>query len=88
MTLARRVARAGALRVVGFILSRPALDTFLRRQIYRFPGLAGRARSMVARSRRPHQNLPAVVTEEAELTDAARLVLHDLARAIDHPRQT
>ena len=87
MTMARRILKAGALRAVGFIVARPRLDAFLRRQIYRFPGLAGRARAAIARSRRADgQALPVILTEEADLCDSARQVLHDLQRAIDHAR--
>jgi len=86
-TLARRVARAVVLRLIRFIVARPPLDAFLRRQVYRFPGLAGRARAAIARSRRdPGQALPVAVTAEADLTDNARQVLHDLRRAIDPAR--
>ena len=83
--MARRVLKAGALRMVGFVVARPALDGFLRRQIYRFPGIAGRVRAAIARSRRSTwQTLPGVLTDEADLTDSAREVLHDLQRAIEH----
>ena len=86
--VARRLVKRTALAVINFIVARPALDAFLRRQIYRFPGLAGRARAAIARSRRIHsQALPPVLTEEADLTDHARQILRDLARAIEHPRQ-
>lgn len=87
MTLARSCLKAYGLRLVEFIVARPALDAFLRRQVYRFPGLAGRARAAVARSRRAQQNLPADVTDAADLGDQARQVLQDLAHAFDHPRQ-
>jgi hypothetical protein len=87
MTPVRGLLKAQALRLVEFIVARPELDAFLRRQIYRFPGMAGRARAAVARSRRAQQNLPSEVNEEADLTDAARQVLQDLVRAIDHRRQ-
>lgn len=84
---ARRVLKSGVLRVVAFIVARPRLDAFLRRQIYRFPGIAGRARAAIARSRRPFgQALPVVLTEEADLTDSARQVLQALERAIDRTR--
>ena len=84
--LARRLLRQTALRAVAFIVARPRLDEFLRRQIYRFPGLAGRARAAVAHSRRADwQTLPPVLADEAELTDSARQVLHDLRRAIARP---
>lgn len=86
MTALRGLFKAGALRLVEFVVARPALDAFLRRQVYRFPGVAGRARAAVARSRRAQQNMPADATDEADLSDAARQVLHDLARAIAHPR--
>ena len=82
------LAKAGAMRVVGFVLARPALDAFLRRQLYRFPALSGQVRAAVARSRRAQQTLPTVVTREADLTDNARQVLHDLRRAIDHSRHS
>ena len=85
---ARRAVKTAALRAVAFVVARPRLDGFLRRQLFRFPGLAGRVRAAVARSRRADwQALPTPVADEAELTDAARQVLHDLRRAIDHPRQ-
>lgn len=87
--LARRALKTGALGVVGFIVARPRLDAFLRRQIYRFPGLAGRARAAIARSRRASgQALPVILTEEADLTDSARQVLQALERAIDNSRHT
>lgn len=87
--LTHRLIKAAVLRLIGFIVARPRLDNFLRPQIYRFPGLAGRARAAIARSRRNHgQALPRVVTEEADLTDAARQVLQDLRRAIDDTRST
>ena len=79
--LVRRTAKAVALRTVGFVVARPGLDAFLRRQLFRFPGLAGRVRAALARSRRTDwQSLPPVMTDEAELTDAARQVLRDLQR--------
>jgi hypothetical protein len=86
---ARQAFKTGVLRVVGFIVARPHLDAFLRRQIYRFPGIAGRARAAIARSRRPAgQGLAVILTEEADLTDGARQVLQALERAIDHNRPT
>jgi hypothetical protein len=85
---ARQAVKAAALRVVAFVVARPRLDGFLRRQLFRFPGLAGRMRAAVARSRRPDwQSLPTLPTDEAALTDAARQVLHDLRRALDSTRQ-
>ena len=73
--------------MVAFIVARPGLDEFLRRQVYRFPRLAGRARAMVAHSRRSDwQSLPAALTDEADLSDSARQVLRDLRRAIDQRR--
>jgi hypothetical protein len=87
--LVLRLVKASVLRLIEFIVARPRLDGFLRHQIYRFPGLAGRARVAIARSRRKHgQVLPSVVTDEADLTDNARQVLHDLRRAIEHNRPT
>lgn len=85
---ARQAARAVALRAVAFVIARPQLDAFLRRQLFRFPGLAGRVRATVARSRRTDwQALPVLATDEAELTDSARQVLCDLRRAIGHTHQ-
>jgi hypothetical protein len=79
--------RKAALRAVAFILAHPRLDLFLRRQIYRFPKLAGRARAAVAQSRRSDwQALPVQLTNETELTDSARQVLQDLRRALGHTR--
>lgn len=86
--LARSVVKAAAARLVGFIVARPALDAFLRRQVYRFPGLAGRVRMAVSRARRVQPPAQTLVTDEADLTDAGRRVLRDLARACDHPRQS
>jgi len=86
--LARQAVKAAALRTVAFVVARPRLDGFLRRQLFRFPGLAGRLRAAVARSRRADwQALPALPIEEADLTDPARQVLHDLRRALEHTRQ-
>lgn len=85
---ARRAAKNAAQRAIAFILARPRLDAFLRRQIFRFPGLAGRVRAAIARSRRSDwQPLPTPLADEADLTDAARQVLHDLQRAIGRTRQ-
>ena len=84
---ARQLVKRAALCAVAFIVARPRLDDFLRRQIYRFPGLAGRVRAAVAQSRRADwQSLPVLLNDEAELTDGAREVLRDLRRAIDHTR--
>jgi hypothetical protein len=83
----RQLVKKAALRAVAFVVARPRLDDFLRRQIYRFPGLAGRVRAAVAHSRRADwQSLPVLLNDEAELTDSAREVLHDLRRAIAHTR--
>ena len=85
---ARRAVKATALRAVAFVVARPRLDGFLRRQLFRFPGLAGRVRAAIARSRRADwQVLPTQLADEAELTDAARQVLHDLRRAIGRSGQ-
>ena len=86
-SLVRRLVKKLALGAVGFIVARPGLDLFLRRQIYRFPGLAGRVRATVAQSRRSHwQPAPVQLNDETELTESARQVLHDLRRAIDRTR--
>ncbi|MFC5511707.1 hypothetical protein ACFPOU_11295 [Massilia jejuensis] len=85
---ARQGAKAIALRAVAFVVARPRLDGFLRRQLFRFPVLAGRVRAAVARSRRADwQSLPTLPTDESELTDAARQVLYDLKRALERTRQ-
>jgi hypothetical protein len=85
--LARQLVKRAALRAVAFIVARPRLDEFLRRQIYRFPGVAGRVRAAIANSRRSDwQTLPPVLADEAELTESARQVLQDLRRAIDQAR--
>ncbi len=84
---ASRIFKNAALRAVAFVIARPRLDNFLRRQLFRFPGLAGRVRAAVARSRRADwQVLPTPLADEADLTDAARQVLYDLRRAIDRNR--
>ena len=84
----RLAVRSVALRAVAFVVARPRLDAFLRRQLFRFPGLAGRVRAAVARSRRADwQALPTPLADEADLTDAGRQVLHDLRRAIARNRQ-
>lgn len=86
-SLPRRIAKRAALSAVSFIVARPQLDEFLRRQIYRFPGIAGRARAAVAFSRRSDwQKLPPQLFDEAELGDDARQVLHDLVRAAERVR--
>jgi len=85
----RQFVKKIALGAVAFIVARPRLDNFLRRQIYRFPGLAGRARGAIAHARRADwQSLPAVLSDETELTEGARQVLHDLRRAIDNHTRT
>ena len=84
----RRAVKVIALRAVAFVVARPGLDGFLRRQLFRFPGFAGRVRAAVARSRRADwQVLPSPLADEADLTDAARQVLSDLKRAIERNRQ-
>lgn len=85
--LARALLKQGALGAIQFVTARPRLDEFLRRQIYRFPRLAGRVRGAVAFSRRSTwQSLPPALSDEAELTDSARQVLQDLELAIKHQR--
>ena len=87
VSLVRQLVKKAALRAVAFIVARPRLDEFLRRQVYRFPGLAGRVRAAVAHSRRSHwQPAPVQLTDETELTESARQVLQDLRRAIDRTR--
>ena len=86
-SLVRGLVKKAALRAVAFIVARPRLDDFLRRQIYRFPRLAGRVRAAVAHSRRADwQSLPVLLSDEAELTGDARQVLQDLRRATDRTR--
>ena len=86
-SLVRQFVKKAALRALAFVVARPRLDDFLRRQIYRFPALAGRARAAIAHSRRADwQPLPVLLSDEAELTDGARQVLQDLRRAIDRER--
>ena len=81
--LVRQLVKKTALGAVAFIVARPGLDEFLRRQIYRFPGIAGRVRAAVAHSRRADwQTLPVLLADEAELSESARQVLHDLRRAL------
>ncbi len=78
-----------ALGAVAFIVARPRLDDFLRRQLYRFPGIAGRVRGAISHSRRADwQSLPALPLDESELTEGARQVLHDLRRAIEKQTRT
>ena len=84
---ARQFITKTALGAVAFIVAHPRLDDFLRRQVFRFPGLAGRVRALVGQSRRAGwQPPPVVLRDEAELTDGAREVLRELRRAIDHTR--
>lgn len=86
--IARKFIKKVAMGLVGFVVARPALDIFLRQQLFRFPRLAGRARAVIARTRRIElRELPIPVVDEAELTDAARQVLHDLRRALARSRQ-
>ena len=82
--LLRQLVKSTALRALGFVVARPGLDEFLRRQIYRFPALAGRVRSAMAHSRRADwQSLPVLLADEAELSESARQVLHDLRRNLE-----
>lgn len=87
---ARSTLRLTARRVVkaafGFVLARPALSLFLRRQLYRFPSLANRLRAMAIRSRQPHSIPP--LPDDAALPDRAQQVLRDLQRAIDQARRS
>jgi hypothetical protein len=86
--IARKLFKKGAMGLVGFVVARPGLDTFLRQQLFRFPRLAGRARALITRTRRIElRQLPAPVVDEAELTDPARQVLHDLRQALARSRQ-
>ncbi|MBD8529893.1 MULTISPECIES: hypothetical protein [unclassified Massilia] len=79
-----QILRMAALRAAALVVAHPRLDLFLRRQIYRFPTLAGRVRAAVAQSRRSDwQTVPVHLSDETELTDSAREVLRDLRRAID-----
>jgi len=79
-----RLAKMLALRVAAFIMARPGLDLFLRRQLFRFPALAGRMRGAIARSRHSDSpSLPPPLADEAELSEPARQVLHELRRALD-----
>ena len=85
--LPRHLIKQAALGAVRFIVSRPQLDDFLRRQIYRFPGIAGQIRAAVAYSRRSDwQSLPPVLSDEAELSADAHQVLRDLIRVADRTR--
>ncbi|THC45664.1 hypothetical protein C2862_04025 [Massilia sp. Mn16-1_5] len=85
--LLRQAIKSAALRVVAFVVARPRLDEFLRRQIYRFPALAGRVRAAVANSRRADwQSLPVLLADEAELSESARQVLQDLRRSLGRTR--
>jgi hypothetical protein len=82
--------RLGARRALkaafGFVLARPALSFFLRRQLYRFPTLANRLRAIAIRSRQPHS--PPPLPDDAPLPDRAQQVLRDLQRAIDQARRS
>lgn len=70
------------LGAVAFVVARPRVDGFLRRQVYRFPALARRVRAAVAQSRRSAwQSPPTVPADETELTDDARQIVRDLRRA-------
>jgi hypothetical protein len=88
MTRLRGLVKSIAARLLGFVVARPALDAFLRRQVYRFPGLAGRVRAAVARSRRGQQNGQSDILDEADLTEEARAVLRELLHAVARARQS
>ncbi|QGZ39527.1 FkbM family methyltransferase [Pseudoduganella flava] len=90
-----QAARTGAIRVakgllgraIRFVVSRPALAFFLRRQIARFPGLVPRARAILMRSR--HTTAApgggATATDLTHVPDAARRVFADLSRPRRQP---
>jgi hypothetical protein len=82
----RRAARRALKAAFGFVLARPALSFFLRRQLYRFPTLANRLRAMAIRSRQRHS--PPPPPDDAPLPDRAQHVLRDLQRAIDQARRS
>lgn len=87
-SLARQAVKKAALGAVAFVVAHPRLDDFLRRQVYRFPRLAGGIRAVVGQSRRADwQPPPVVLSDETQLTDSARQVLRDLRRAIDQTRR-
>lgn len=88
--LRRRLGRARALgvrllqaalrRAMHFVLTRPRLAFFVRRQAARFPGLLRLARSLVLRGQGGAAASPPDSAELSGLPEAARQVLHDLQR--------
>jgi hypothetical protein len=83
---ARRALKATLKAAFGFVLARPRLSFFLRRQLYRFPTLANRLRAIAIRARQPH--FPPPLPDDAPLPDRAQQVLRDLQRAIDQARRS
>ena len=73
-----------ARRAIIFVVARPQLSFFLRRQLGRFPALAYRLRTVVARTRHIGWQPPAtvVLSDDGVLSEPAREVLQDLRRAL------
>ncbi len=87
---ARAAMLAGARRALRGVLARPALTLFLRRQLGRFPRLAGWLRTLAVRSQAPALGAgpdAAPGAELQQLSTSARQVYADLQRAIARSRQ-
>lgn len=71
-------------RALAFVVARPRLDFFLRRQIARMPGVANRMRRLAARTRQQAFDLPPipVLSDDKQLSEPARQVLRDLRQAM------
>jgi FkbM family methyltransferase len=79
-----RVAKAVLRRALHFVLARPKLAFFLRRQVARHPRLVQLARRVLLRSHETPASAtaaPMAATAPGELPDAALRVLRDLRRA-------
>lgn len=88
--VAARAARAVLVRGVNFVVARPALAFFMRRQIARHPVLTLRLRTLVLRARgrlNPAPEASPAAVEAQDLAPAARQVLAQLRRAIEQARK-
>ena len=78
------IISALARRAIIFVVARPQLNFFLRRQISRFPAIAYHLRGVVARTRHIGWQPPiaVVLSDDGALSEPAREVLEDLRRAL------
>jgi len=78
----QRLLRVAVRRAIAFIQARPRLNLFVRDQVARHPVLAGRLRTVMARSRQQAIAPLRTYASDSDLPDSALEVLDALQRAI------